>query len=142
MLEISEHAYIRKVVLFMNEDEIKFGQYVEQQRKKQGITLRGLAGELDIAPAYMSDIEKGRRYPPSKDKLVEIARILKFTEDQLNLMFDLAAMAKENTVSSDLPEYIMEKDIVRVALRKARDANISDKTWEKVIEMLDNEKTE
>ena len=126
----------------MNEDEMKFGQYVEQQRKKQGITLRGLAGELDIAPAYMSDIEKGRRYPPSKDKLVEIARILKFTENQLNLMFDLAAMAKENTVSSDLPEYIMEKNIVRVALRKARDANISDKTWEKVIEMLDNEKTE
>ncbi len=123
----------------MNENEFKFGKFVELKRKEQGITLRGLAGELDIAPAYMSDMEKGRRYPPDKEKLGEIARILKLSEEDRHLMFDLAAMAKNNTVSPDLPEYIMERDIVRVALRKARDNNVSDEDWEKVIKIFDED---
>ena len=101
--------------------------------------MRGLAAELDIAPAYMSDMEKGRRYPPDKEKLQEIARILNLSEEDKNYMFDLAAMAKENTVSSDLPEYIMERDIVRVALRKARDANATDEDWEKVLKIFDKD---
>ncbi len=122
----------------MNADELKFGKFVEQKRKEQGITLRGLAGELDIAPAYMSDIEKGRRYPPDKDKVQEIARILKVSDQDKNLLFDLAALAKENTVPSDLPQYIMERDIVRVALRKARDANATDADWEKVLQFFEN----
>jgi len=123
----------------MNENEMKFGRFVEQKRKEQGITLRGLAGELELAPSYMSDIEKGRRYPPDKGKLEEIARILKLSKEDKDLMYDLAAMAKENTVSPDLPEYIMEKDIVRVALRKARDKNVSDADWKRVIEIFDDE---
>jgi len=123
----------------MDENELKFGKFVELKRKEQGITLRGLAAELDIAPAYMSDMEKGRRYPPDKEKLQEIARILNLSEEDKNYMFDLAAMAKENTVSSDLPEYIMERDIVRVALRKARDANATDEDWEKVLKIFDKD---
>ncbi|MBS4007489.1 MAG: helix-turn-helix domain-containing protein [Clostridium sp.] len=123
----------------MNENEMKFGRFVEQKRKEQGITLRGLAGELYLAPSYMSDMEKGRRYPPDKGKLEEIARILKLAKEDKDLMYDLAAMAKENTVSPDLPEYIMEKDIVRVALRKARDKNVSDEDWKRVIEIFDDE---
>ena len=123
----------------MDENELKFGKFVELKRKERGITLRGLAAELDIAPTYMSDMGKGRRYPPNKEKLQEIARILNLSEEDKNYMFDLAAMAKENTVSSDLPEYIMERDIVRVALRKARDANATDADWEKVLKIFDKD---
>ena len=115
----------------------KFGEFIEERRKKAGITLRGLAAILDIAPSYMSDIEKGRRYPPDKEKLDEIAKHLMLSEDDKNLMFDLAAKEKENTISLDLPEYIMEKNLVRVALRKARDTNASDNTWKKIIKILD-----
>jgi transcriptional regulator with XRE-family HTH domain len=60
----------------MNENERAFGKFIEERRKALGITLHGFAAEPDIAPAYMSDIEKGRRYPPGK-KLDDIARILK-----------------------------------------------------------------
>ena len=115
----------------------KFGEFIEERRKNAGITLRGLAAILDIAPSYMSDIEKGRRYPPDKEKLDEIAKHLMLSEDDKNLMFDLAAKEKENTISLDLPEYIMEKNLVRVALRKARDTNASDNTWKKIIKILD-----
>lgn len=120
----------------MNENEMAFGKFIEERRKALGLTLRGFAAELDIAPAYMSDIEKGRRYPPDK-KLDEIAQILKLNETEKNSMFDLAAMAKTKTVSSDLPEYIMEKDLARVALRRARDGKLSDEGWQEVIDLID-----
>lgn len=113
-----------------------FGKFIEERRKALGFTLRGFAAELDIAPAYMSDIEKGRRYPPDK-KLDEIAQILKLNETDKNAMLDLAAMAKNKTVSSDLPEYIMEKDLARVALRRARDGKLSDEAWQEVIDLID-----
>ena len=120
----------------MNENEMAFGKFIEERRKALGLTLRGFAAELDIAPAYMSDIEKGRRYPPDK-KLDDIAQILKLNETEKNSMLDLAAMAKTKTVSSDLPEYIMEKDLARVALRRARDGKLSDEGWQEVIDLID-----
>lgn len=125
----------------MNENETAFGKFIEERRKALRLTLRGFAAELDIAPAYMSDIEKGRRYPPDK-KLNEIAEILKLQEKEKAHMLDLAALTKAKTVSSDLPEYIMEKDLVRVALRRAKSGNLSDEGWQEVIELIDKKTSE
>ena len=121
-----------------------FGKFIEQRRKSLGSTLRGLAAELGIAPAFMSDIEKGNRYPPNKDKLYHMATVLKLSEEETSTMFDLAAGERENTISPDLPEYIMSNDKVRAALRLARDRENSDAIWQKVIDMLedDEEKAE
>ena len=116
-----------------------FGKFIEQKRKAPGITLRGLAAELDIAPAFMSDIEKGHRYPPNKEKLYEMARILRLSDEDTNIMFDLAAGERINSVSPDLPEYIMNNENVRVALRMARDNGATEKTWQKIIAMLEQE---
>lgn len=117
--------------------DTKFGEYVKAKSMEKGVNLRKLAELLGIVPAYMSDIEKGRRYPPDKDKLYKIAEVLHFTEAETNEMFDLAALAKENTVSPDLPEYIMGNEKARVALRMARDSNAGDKVWQDVIDMLE-----
>lgn len=119
------------------EEKLTFGKYISDKRKELQITLRGMARILDIAPAYLSDIEKGRRYPPNMDKLMQIGRILKLTEDEKNIMFDLAGKDK-NTISPDLPAYIMSSEKVRVALRKAKDV-ATDKDWEEFVEKL-NEK--
>lgn len=120
----------------------EFGKFIEAKRKAAGKTLRGLASELCIAPAFMSDIEKGHRYPPSKDKLYELARILCLNEEDTNMMFDLAALEKDNMVSPDLPEYIMNGENVRAALRLARDKGATEATWQKVIDMLEAEEKE
>ncbi len=119
-----------------------FGRFIEEKRKAYGMTLRGLAAELGIAPAFMSDIEKGHRYPPNKDKLYDLARILHLNEEETNLMFDLAASEKDNTVSPDLPEYIMNGNNIRVALRLARDKGATEETWQKVIDLLEAEEKE
>lgn len=117
----------------------KFGEFIAEKRKAKGITLRGLAAEIGIVPAFMSDIEKGNRYPPKKETLDKIVVALSLNVDEANEMFDLAAGEKENTVSPDLPEYIMKNDKVRAALRLARDSDVSDSTWQKVIQLLEEE---
>lgn len=118
----------------------KFGKFIEEKRKALGKTLRGFAGELSIAPAFLSDIEKGHRYPPNKEKLDEMASILKLSKEDTDLMFDLAASERENGIAPDLPEYIMGSPKARVALRMARDNNTSEAVWQKVIDMLEQEK--
>lgn len=115
----------------------KFGRFVRNKREEKHINLRKLAEILEIAPAYMSDMEKARRYPPDREKLEKIAETLELTEEEANTMYDYAALAKKNSVSPDLPEYIMGTDNVRVALRKARDLGLGDKDWMEVIKMLE-----
>lgn len=117
----------------------EFGKFIEAKRKAVGKTLRGLAAELEIAPAFMSDIEKGHRYPPAREKLEEMARILHLSQEDTDKMFDLAAGERENGIAPDLPEYIMGSPKARTALRMARDKGADEKVWQKVIEMLEQE---
>ena len=116
-----------------------FGRFIEEKRKAIGMTLRGLATELDIAPAFMSDIEKGHRYPPKKEKLAQLAQILRLSKKETDEMYDLAAGEKENGIAPDLPTYIMSNEKARTALRMARDRGTGDAVWQKVIEMLERE---
>ena len=66
----------------------------------------------------------------------------KLTEDEANTMYDYAALAKDNSVSPDLLEYIMETDNVRVALRKAKNLGMDDEDWMDVIKMLEEKEKE
>jgi len=117
------------------ENGLTFGKFVTDKRKEFGITLRAMAEALEIAAPYLSDIEKSRRYPPDMGKLLQIADILKLTEEEKNKMFDLAGYGK-NTIAPDLPEYIMSSETVRVVLRKARKV-ATDKDWEEFLKKLD-----
>lgn len=117
----------------------EFGKFIEARRKALGKTLRGLASELGIAPAFMSDIEKGHRYPPAKEKLEELARLLQLNQEDTDKMFDLAAGERDNGIAPDLPEYIMGSPKARTALRIARDKGADEKVWQKVIDMLEQE---
>ena len=71
---------------------LTFGKFVEMKRKEKQINLRKLAELLDnMAPAYLSDIEKGNRYPPDKDKIEKIVEVLQLTQEVAHTLFDLAA---------------------------------------------------
>ncbi len=122
------------------EGEETFGGFVRKKRLEAKVNLRKLAEILNIAPAYMSDIENNHRYPPEKDKIYKIAEVLQLTKDETDYLFDLAADNKKNLVSPDLADYIMTQDLSRVALRIARDSGAGEKEWEKVIEMLQQER--
>lgn len=119
--------------------ENKFGEFVKAKRMEKGISLRKLAEELDIVPAYMSDIEKGRRYPPDKEKIYKIAEVLTLDQEETDTLFDLAAYSRANGVSPDLSDYVMGVGNLRTALRKARDINAGEDDWQRIIDMLEAE---
>ncbi|ALS28816.1 Xre family transcriptional regulator [Paenibacillus sp. 32O-W] len=119
----------------MSNHNIAFGSFIEKRRKAKQLSMRKMAKLLGITPAYLSDIEKGRRYAPDKEKLFEISRILVLSEEERDEMFDLAGQTK-GEIPPDLQEYIINKDIVKIALRIANKNNASDKDWEVFIKNL------
>ena len=119
------------------EDNKTFGGYVREKRLEAGVNLRKLAEILDIAPAYMSDIENNHRYPPEKEKIYRIVEALHLTKEETDYLFDLAGNNKKNSVSPDIAEYIMEQNKSRVALRIARDNGAGEKEWERIIQILE-----
>ena len=101
MLGISEHAIFitgAKGEQTMEEKRATFGGYVREKRLEAKVNLRKLAEILDIAPAYMSDIENDHRYPPEKEKIYKIAEALHLTQEETDYLFDLAAVNKKNSV--------------------------------------------
>ena len=121
----------------MNENNTyeSFGEFLSAKRVEHDLTLREMARKLEISAAFLSDVEKNRTAPLTKDRLDAVAEILHFTADEKTTMFDLAGKQR-NTVAPDLPEYIMGRSYVAAALRTARDLNASEAEWLKFVEDL------
>lgn len=117
-----------------------FGEYLKEKRIAKGINLRKMADLIGIAPAYLSDIEKGKRNSPSSEKMERIIEILELSQDEIAMLNDLAAVNRPNNVAPDISEYIMSNDSVRVALRKAREMSLGDKEWMRIIEDMEEKK--
>ena len=120
---------------------MNFGEFIKEKRLAKGINLRKLAELTGFAPGYLSDIEQGKRNSPTPEKLAKIIEVLELTEEDITLMNDLAAHSRE-TVAPDISEYVMNNDSVRVALRKARELQLGDKEWMKIIESMKKDDTE
>jgi transcriptional regulator with XRE-family HTH domain len=111
---------------------LTFGDFIIEKRKEKEISARQLAGKIGISPVYMCDIEKGRKAAITSEVMDALIRTLNLSESETERMYDLAAIAR-NTVSADLPQYIMENELVRTALRTAKKNQVPDEKWEKFI---------
>lgn len=121
----------------MDSDFNEFGAFVASRRKELGITMRSFAERLGIAPSFLSEIENGRR-PIADTRLEDTANLLRLTgETQRAQFFDMAAKARDRA-PADISEFIKESDLARVAMRRAKQANLSDAGWEKVIRAIEN----
>ncbi|MDY4661450.1 helix-turn-helix domain-containing protein [Pseudoflavonifractor capillosus] len=116
--------------------EQTFGTYIRQRRQARGLTLRGLAARVGLSPVYMSNIETDRRPAPSQEYLDKLAVELALGKDEVEQMLDLAARSRDQRVPADLPDYIMERDIVRAALRTAKEADATDQEWQEFIDRI------
>lgn len=115
-------------------DRFSFGKFVRQRREELGKSVRTLAGELELTPAYISDIEKGNRSAP-KSKFDELRELLLIPEEESTDFADLASATRGNQYE-DINPYLGKQPLARVALRKARDFNISDEQWMRFIEQI------
>lgn len=118
--------------------EKRFGAFVRSRRLAIGLTLRELASHLDISPVYMSNLETGRKPAPTAALLERLAVELRLNKTDKELLLDLAAKSKEQSISADLPDYIMERDIVRAALRTAKEVDATDAEWQAFIDRLNS----
>ena len=116
--------------------EETFGKFIREKRLERGLTLRGLAARLGLSPVYMSNIETDRRAAPTREYLEKLANELSLSKEDRGRMLDLAAKSKTQQVSADLPDYIMERDIVRAALRTAKEVDATDEEWQEFIDRL------
>lgn len=115
-----------------------FGTFIKEKRQQRDISLRKFADQIGISPVYLSNLENDRMPAPKDEVVSTMARLLLLNDTDTAMLYDLAAKGKSNvTVSQDLPEYIMDKDIVRVALRTAKDVDATDEEWQEFIAHLE-----
>ena len=123
----------------MNVNYQTFGDFLKHRRNEKKMTMRERADLLGVSAPYLSDVEKGRRYPPDMPRLEIIAQALLLNDEEYAYMLDLAGRAR-NSVAPDLPEYIMERDYVSAALRTARDLDAGEEEWMRFVEDLKKRK--
>lgn len=117
-------------------NEQTFGTFIRNKRQQREISLRKFAEQVGISPVYLSNLENDRLPAPKDDVVSAIIRLLQLGEADTITLYDLAAKTK-NKVSQDLPDYIMDKEIVRVALRTAKDVDATDEEWQEFIARLE-----
>ncbi len=121
--------------------DVRFGSFISKKRIEKDISLRKMAELLDISPSYLSDIEKGRRKPPSLDKITQISKILNLSTADFHKALNLASEIK-GEIPMDLSIYLQGNEVAIEALRiafKLDSDGESDKVrkaWEGFIQSL------
>ena len=81
---------------------IIFGMKVRQARLDAGLTLSEFAALCDLSPSYVTEIEKGRKYPRT-DKIVKMADALEREYDDLvSIKLPPSFSYLESTLSSSV----------------------------------------
>ena len=117
------------------QDERTFGIFLRQRREELGLTLRELASKIQVTAAYLSDIEKGNRRAPI-NYIGELGIALGIMGDE-RLLFEDLANVTHKMACPDMEPYLRNKEIARVALRMARDRDISDEKWAEILRIID-----
>jgi len=113
-----------------------FGEYITEKRKQRTLPASQVCEAVGISISYYCDIEKGRRLPPDRESLAKMAKALHLNDTETAVFYDYAGKARFEA-PPDLPAYINEYEIVRVALRLAKNkGNAED--WSNFIHTLEN----
>jgi len=76
------------------------GMKVRQARQSRGLTLSQFAQLCNLSPSYVTEIEKGRKYP-KPDKIARMAEVLNTTYDELvSIKLDPSQAYLERVLSS------------------------------------------
>ena len=105
-----------------------FGETIREMRAAQELGLRSAAERLDISPAYLSRIERGKERPPKPDLVKRLATLLGGDPDML---FRLA-----ESTDPDLAEYIHQMPDVPEFLRVAKTMELTAEDFKVLIEQI------
>ena len=81
---------------------IIFGMKIRQARTDANLTLSEFAAQAELSPSYVTEIEKGRKYPRA-DKILKMAQVLGRDYDSLvSIKLDPSMAYLESTLSSSI----------------------------------------
>lgn len=100
------------------------GDRVRQARIAKGLSLRDLAGRLDLAPSYLSDIENDRRIPSEE--------VLKGLSKELELEFD-DLMALAGRFGDRADRYLKRNPTAGRLFRRLSDANLGEQELQQLL---------
>lgn len=75
-----------------------FGQKVRELRAARGITLKQMAADLELSPAYLSSLEHGHRGRPSEALVVQVCEYFNLIWDDFEEVKRLAALSHPRAV--------------------------------------------
>lgn len=111
-----------------------FGDYLKALRKDRipVITQARLGEMVGKSGMAINLIERGKNDPPKGELLEAIVVALCRNEEEKNKLRDLASIAR-GTIPNDLLTYFTKSEALRNAIRRARDQNLPDSEWDKLI---------
>ncbi len=119
---------------------MKFGEYLEAKRKERAIPLRDFAQRIKISPSFLCDLESGYRAFPSEEKfnglMERITKELVLNDEEAETLRKLAdeSMFSKGKVPTEIIQYLQSVPAAQMALRKAKESNASDETWQAIAE--------
>ncbi len=124
----------------MQQKNMRYGQFLRAKRisDSRELTLKDIAEELGVSVSFVSDVEQGRRKPYDEEKTEKLIEFLRFSEEDIALMYDLAA--RENSrIPRDLDDIMMYSEageMARFALRMTKKGVIGDDDWRQFIHYI------
>ena len=118
-------------------DKYTFGKCIRTQREEMGISLRTAACKIGISAAYLSDIEKGKRYAPiSKDNKIfnKLLYVLDIPLEQRKYIIDMAYVTRG--CPTDILDYLSDNSIAREFIRQASAMKLTDEDWSYLLDIL------
>lgn len=75
-----------------------FGEKVRALRAGRGVTLKQMAGDLQLSPAYLSSLEHGRRGRPSEALVVQVCEYFNLIWDDFEEVKRLAELSHPRAI--------------------------------------------
>ena len=102
-----------------------FGETLRELRVAQNIGLREMAVKVDISPAYLSRIERGKERPPRPELIKSFAKILAADPD---VLFRLSS-----STDLEVVDFLREQPEIMNLLRFVKQADFSPEELENLL---------
>jgi transcriptional regulator with XRE-family HTH domain len=109
-----------------------FGPTVKRLRLAKGLSQKDLAEAVGIDFGYLSNIERSKVNPPSRDVVLRIAKVLGADSDELLVL--------AHRVPTDIERIITQGSYIPRVLRRAR--GLDKRDWSKIEQFIQQLKDE
>lgn len=112
------------------EPKRSLGEILREARGAKGVSLRAIAGQMDITPSYLSDIENDRRVP-AEDVLSRLAGLLSLDADDL--------MAQAGRFGEQAEKFARQRPVAVKLFRRLASVSPPDNAMQKMIDEIERQ---